>query len=141
MGYWERLAYLDLYSLQRRRERFKILAIWKIQNGLVPNHYNIVFRNSVRHGPTAERPIGKSSRKAVNTTVFNGFTSSAIGLYNSIPATVKTMETFDGTKSALDRHLSRIPDQPPTKGYPRQNNNGILDWSNGSYTKYSDQAE
>ena len=142
MNYWERLAHLGLYSLQRRRERFKILAIWKIQKGLSPNHYNIVFRNSPRHGPTAERPIGKASRKGVNTKIFNGFTSSAIGLFNATPSWVKSMETFEGTKSALDKFLSKIPDRPPTKGYPRENTNGLMDWSyNGSYAKYGVRAD
>ena len=128
MNYWERLVHLNLYSLQRRRERFKIISMWKIYIGLAPNHYNISFRQSVRHGPNAERPIGKASRKGINTKIFNGFTSSAIGLFNTVPAMIKNKTTLEGMKSALDKYLSEIPDQPPTRGYMRRNNNGILDW-------------
>ena len=31
------LEVLKLYSLQRRRERYGIIYVWKIINGLVPN--------------------------------------------------------------------------------------------------------
>ena len=102
--------------------------MWKIHIGLAPNHYNIEFRNSVRHGPNAERPIGKAARKGINTKIFNGFTSSAIGLFNSIPAVVKSKKTIDEMKASLDNYLPKIPDQPPTKGYLRQNDNCILHW-------------
>ena len=37
LNYWERLKELNLYSLQRRRERYIIIYIWKILNRLVPN--------------------------------------------------------------------------------------------------------
>ena len=35
--YWERLHELKLYSLQRRRERYIIIYIWKITQHMVPN--------------------------------------------------------------------------------------------------------
>ena len=35
--YWDRLSKLKLYSLQRRRERYRILYIWKILKNQVPN--------------------------------------------------------------------------------------------------------
>ena len=41
--YWERLKILNLYSLQRRRERYIIIYNWKVLEGLVPkqpNHTN-----------------------------------------------------------------------------------------------------
>ena len=37
MDYWTRLRELNLYSLQRRRERYIIIYVWKIIQGLVPN--------------------------------------------------------------------------------------------------------
>ena len=36
-NYWERLHVLKLYSLQRRRERYIIIHIWKITLHMVPN--------------------------------------------------------------------------------------------------------
>ena len=107
--------------------------MWKINVGLIPDHYNIQFRNSARHGPNAERPnaerpVGKSSRKEINTTIHNGFTSSAIGLFEKVPAAVKSKKTIDEMKHALDKFLSKIPDEPPTRGYMRRCNNSIIDW-------------
>ena len=40
MPYHERLESLGLYSLQRRRERYCNIYIWKIIDGLVPNFSN-----------------------------------------------------------------------------------------------------
>ena len=37
MKYWERLDALNLYSLERRRERYIIIYVWKIIQGMVPN--------------------------------------------------------------------------------------------------------
>ena len=37
LNYWQRLDHLKLYSLERRRERYLVLYIYKIINKLVPN--------------------------------------------------------------------------------------------------------
>ena len=37
LSYSKRLEVLKLYSLQRRRERYGIIYVWKIIEGLVPN--------------------------------------------------------------------------------------------------------
>ena len=37
LNYEDRLKALDLYSLERRRERYIIIYVWKILGGLVPN--------------------------------------------------------------------------------------------------------
>ena len=36
LNYWERLRRLSMYSLQRRRERYTIILVWKIYNNLAP---------------------------------------------------------------------------------------------------------
>ena len=134
MDYWERLKALGIYSLQRRRERYKILYIWKITNGLVPNpapkSINIEPTNS-RRGQKAERWIGKARGKcykSVNKLIFNSFSSTAVGLYCAVPAAVKEQSTIEGAKAALDKFLSTIPDKPPTRNYTAPNNNSILTW-------------
>ena len=35
--YWDRLSLYKLYSMQRRRERYSILYVWKIINNIYPN--------------------------------------------------------------------------------------------------------
>ena len=37
MDYWDRLKKLKMMSLQRRRERYCIIQVWKIINGHAPN--------------------------------------------------------------------------------------------------------
>ena len=37
MNYWQTLHELKIYSLERRRERYRIIYMWKILEGLVPN--------------------------------------------------------------------------------------------------------
>ena len=55
LNYWERLHELKLYSLQRRRERYIIICIWKITQHMVPNidgpmGHKIKTRKHPRHG-------------------------------------------------------------------------------------------
>ena len=53
LSYTERLTVLKLYSLQRRRERYIIIYVWKILEGLVPNLYPpICTKTSDRRGRT-----------------------------------------------------------------------------------------
>ena len=37
LSYWEQLKKFQLYSLQRRRERYKIIYVWEILESIVPN--------------------------------------------------------------------------------------------------------
>ena len=37
MTYWERMKYLKMNSQQRRLERYRIIYMWKILEGKVPN--------------------------------------------------------------------------------------------------------
>ena len=55
LNYWERLHKLKFYSLQRRRERYIIIYIWKITRHMVPNidgtmGHTIKTRKHPRHG-------------------------------------------------------------------------------------------
>ena len=79
LNYWERLRRLSMYSLQRRRERYTIILVWKIYNNLAPNSMNINFRETSRYGTTCIRPLGSSklhalTRHEVLPPVFEDFT-------------------------------------------------------------------
>ena len=55
LNYWERLHELKLYYLQRRRELYIIVYIWKITQHMVPNisgtiWHTIKTRKHPRHG-------------------------------------------------------------------------------------------
>ena len=47
--YWERLGSLNLFSQERRRERYQVIFIWKVAQGLVKG-YSIPFYYSDRRG-------------------------------------------------------------------------------------------
>ena len=40
LDYWDRLELLGMYSQERRRERYQIILLWKITQGLVQG-YNV----------------------------------------------------------------------------------------------------
>ena len=48
--YWERLEKLKLLSLQRRRERYSIIHVWKMLNDKAPNNIGLKTYNSSRLG-------------------------------------------------------------------------------------------
>ena len=50
MDYWSRLKSLNWMSLQRRRERFIIIYIWKIMQGLAPNDISLSWHYNDRLG-------------------------------------------------------------------------------------------
>ena len=43
LSYPERLTVLKLYSLRRRKERYMIIYVWKILDGLVPNFPSSIY--------------------------------------------------------------------------------------------------
>ena len=48
MDYWERLDALNMYSQERRRERYAIIFIWKLAMGLVKGYTSIEFKHNHR---------------------------------------------------------------------------------------------
>ena len=143
LNYHERLKALRLYSLQRRRERFTIITIWKIANNLHPNQLNLEFYNTYRHGLRCRSKVSKSKRVHLRTLYNNSFASRGPALFNTIPKAVKDKTSLASFKSALDRYLGTIPDTPPISGYPFQNGNSLLEWKeNGHYSLvYTDDAD
>ena len=62
LNYWQRLKALDLMSLQRRREGYLIIHMWKVLHYKCPNDIGIQFSVTLRHGQKAVvSSIAKSS--------------------------------------------------------------------------------
>ena len=55
-SYYERLEKLNILSLQRRRERFIIITVWKILNGVLPNDLNLETFSSDRRAIKVKLP-------------------------------------------------------------------------------------
>ena len=121
LDYWEKLKALRLYSQERRRERYMIIFMWKLSQGLVSG-YDIIFTSMFsRTGRKAEpSPIGKGPaclRKARE----GSFRIKGVALFNSLPASLRNSDhgDIDMFKNHLDHYLSTIPDQPYVTGLVR----------------------
>ena len=127
-NYWERLEILDLYSMQRRRERYICMMMFNIYSGRLHNNLNLRFYNTPRHGVKCRRKTLTSRKQSINTIRCSAFADIGASLFNILPNSVKSAKTVGTFKSRLDKFLKLIPDQPPVPGYVRMNNNSIVDW-------------
>ena len=121
MNYWERLSHLKLMSLQRRRERYIIITMWKILNNRHPNNMNIQFNEPNRSGITAKLPRLSNPKmcNARHQTMFDSsFKMQGPKLWNLIPAKITLISDLEEFKIGLyDNFLSKKPDRPPVRGY------------------------
>ena len=133
LSYWDRLKKLGLMSLQRRRERYVILHMWKIWQGAVPNDLDIQFYDHTRLGTRCKIPAIKRNSTTLSRSIYDhSFAVRGTKLWNAIPKNIKCAPSFEVFKSKLTSHLmSIIPDLPPVPGYTTPNSNSILDWNAG----------
>ena len=131
LTYWERLGHLKLQSLQRRRERYSIIHVWKILNDICPNDINMGFKEHQRNGIRVVIPtLDTKASKAATTLYDNSFAVKAGRLWNTLPKEVNQMTEMSRFKEKLGIFLNKIPDKPPVRGYSTSNRNSILDWVN-----------
>ncbi|KAL5256922.1 hypothetical protein ACHWQZ_G012005 [Mnemiopsis leidyi] len=131
MNYWDRLKELKLKSLQRRRERYSIIHIWKLLHGVCPNDIKMEFKEHPHLGFKVLLPtLNRQSSNAAKTCYDNSFAVRAGRLWNTLPKDVNTKKTLESFKAALEVFLETIPDMPPTPGYSTPNSNSIIDWCN-----------
>ena len=135
LNYWECLSKLNLYSLQRRRERYRIIYTWKVTEGLVPNigDPGIQPLFSPRIGRTCFVP---ALRRQVSTRL-QSLRLATLGvhgakLFNCLPKQVRDISScgVEYFKKELDKKLLQIPDEPQIPGYTamrRRETNSILD--------------
>ena len=130
LDYWERLDSLSLYSQERRRERYQIIFLWKVAQGLVQG-YKSTFVQSERRGRLMVlAPLCNQAPTAVKKAKESSLQVRGARLFNSIPREIR--DTVTGTpemfKSKLDEWLSTIPDQPTVPGRQRAaTTNSLLD--------------
>ena len=133
LNYHQRLKHLKLYSMQRRRERYALIFIWKCAVGLVSG-YSLDFNNNLRRGRLcAVRQVPQKVPTSVRQASEASLAVHGARLFNLLPRDVRDM-VLSPTKSVLpfkrklDRYLSTIPDQPTIQGRRRPaNSNSLLD--------------
>ena len=118
-NYWERLKKLGIMSLQRRRERNKIIFLWKIKNGVNPNSVSIIFKENKRLN--SEKAVLGSlpkTRGRLLTIHYESFLINTAKLWNTLPGELTYVKSLTVFKSGLDKFSKKIPDEPPLSGYP-----------------------
>ena len=120
LDYAQRLKELKRSSIQRRHERFKIIYLYKIKEGLVPNiskTNGLAFKEHVRRGCRCVVPyfpiVGKARRARDNSYAW-----TACNLWNALPKCVRSItgKKVDFFKRKLDRALAFYPDVPRCGG-------------------------
>ena len=122
--YWNRLKTYHLYSLQRRRERYRIIYVWKILEGLVPNledRSELHSKASLRYGRTCSIPPRSTSASSRLQSLRDGsFGINGPRLFNSLPPHLRNLTGIIETlefKKELDKFLLTVADEPLSPGY------------------------
>ena len=138
MSYWDRLKKLAMMSLQRRRERYCTIQVWKIVNGHAPNDLGMQFKHHPRLGIKALIPqINTRAQLSVRSDYDSSFGVKAAQLWNILPKDVSRLSSLDSFKVGLGRFLEQFPDTPPVPGYTAVNNNSLLRWKETRMTQMS----
>ena len=130
LDYWDRLQSLRLYSQERRRERYQIIFLWKVGQGLVKG-YDVSFTQHERRGRLMKlAPLCNTAPAAVKRARESSLQVRGAKLFNTIPRDLRDTVTgsTDQFKAKLDEWLSNIPDQPSIPGRLRAAaTNSLLD--------------
>lgn len=128
LDYWEKLEKLNLRSLQRRRERYCLVHMWKIVNNIAPNDLCFEFYSNARRGIKASlKPILQANSK-YQTLRDNSFAHVGPKLWNLLPKDASEETSLSVFKISLSKFLEKYPDKPPVPGLTYVNNNSILNY-------------
>ena len=120
-NYEHRLKELKLYSLQRRRDRYIIIYIFKIAHGYVPNPGIDITLNDRHMSITAQPTIPSRNAPAWVKKIRHGsIFGQGCRLFNKLPQFLRKLDTEDisqmkrlnNFKAKLNSFLQPIPDTP-----------------------------
>ena len=129
MPYHERLKSLGIYFLQRRRERYCTIYIWKIIEGLAPNFSNTV--TSTAYGRRCRsRIISHVNVGRVGTLAYNSFRWRSIRLFNSLSMHLRLISSCSVLrfKTQLDIFIRSVKDLPCLSGFNNSLDGGDCRW-------------
>ena len=123
-SYYDRLKHLKIYSMERRRQRYEILYIFKTLKHQVPN-VGLKWKFFPRRGrELIPPPVRKNSKQSAVTMRRNSFRGNAAYLFNSLPVNLRNLDIetpMPTIKRILDRYLSTVTDEPMLNGCTRSN--------------------
>ncbi len=111
----ERLRQLRLYSQERRRERYAVIFLWKIANGLVSGYNRCEFSNTGRCGRICNvKDIPRTASAHVRRAKEASLAVKGANIFNMLPVEIRniTSDKVSSFKGALDKYLAKIPDEP-----------------------------
>ena len=121
-SYHDRLKILGLMSLQRRRERFIIITVWKIINSVIPNELDFTITNSERRGLKVKvPPLRTDATQHARSCYESSFGVVGPKIWNTLPRRITTITNKTTFKTVLTKYLTRIPDLPPVDGCASRN--------------------
>ena len=122
LNYWDKLVDLHLLSQERRRERYQIIFLWKISQGMVSG-YDVNFtKEGARNGRKIDpKPVNWKSPALVRNAKERSLGVRGARIFNLLPENIRTLNTdhVDLFKNHLDVFLSSVPDQPTMPGLIR----------------------
>ena len=138
LTYWEQLIKFHLYSLQRRRERYRIIYVRKILETICPNvsltdDSKITITSSTRRGRKCYlTSINKKVPIYLQNIRQSSLSIHGSKLFNALPKYLRdtTGCSVDKFKKRLDWYLKHVPDEPLIPGYTayrRADSNSLLD--------------
>ena len=136
LTYPEQLKKLKLYSLERRRERYLILYLWKMMEGLVPVCVDLKRRNRGRNGRSIKLPLlSRTASARVRSLRESSFFIQSVKLFNALPRGIRDLSgcSIEKFKRQLNKFLLELPDAPLIPGYTASSlvrGNGVVDWCN-----------
>ena len=130
LDYWDRLKTLRLYSQERRRERYRMIFVWKVLQGYAEG-FSLTAHRSPRRGRFVV--ISKYHNRApavVRQAREASLSVHGAHLFNLLPQHLRDMHTgsVDQFKTGLDAWLASVPDQPTIPGRLRAaKSNSLID--------------
>ena len=122
LNYWECLSKFNLYSLQRRRERYQVIYVWKILENIVPNigNHGIAYHFSPRIGRTCDiKQVNNNAPRKIQNLREASIVVHGARLFNCLPRDIRNLSqcSTDTFKLHLDNFLRKVPDEPCIPGY------------------------
>ena len=124
LDYHQRLVKLNVYSLERRRERYLVIYAWQMIEGIKEN---ILGLRSKKYGRsrTIWSPVTPWSHKGIKikhsmrTKIHNSSAKKMERLFNALPSKIRniTEKSTDTFKGHLDTWLQTLPDTPKIDDY------------------------
>ena len=128
--YWVRLKLLRMYSQERRRERYRVIFIWKVLQGHVQGYSSSSFTSPRRGRVILVGQHHSQAPAAVRKAKEASLPVHGARLFNLLPRHIRDISygTVDQFKYQLDSWLETIPDQPTIPGLQRAaQTNSLMD--------------